>query len=440
MQCAAYGVGRTGGHTTQSSFDLLSERTGSTLPDGSSTESRTYDPNGNLVSLTHFSGMTTTYAYDPMNRLLNRIPDARANEAPVSFTYTATGKRASMTDASGTNSYTYDATGNLACMTSADAVVSVDYTWDNLNRLSTVTDNKLGGSSNVTTYTYDSASNLGTATYPNGLQSTFQYDKENRLTSMTAGSTAAYGYTLGPTGIRTNVMELSGRSVTWGFDGIYRLTGETVTGDSHYNGSVSYGLDPVGNRLSASSSLHGVGSAGFSYNADDQILGETYDANGNTTETGGKMFAYNSENQLVSMNGAAVTMVYDGDGNRVVKTANGLTTRYLIDDLNATGYSQVVEETGYGGASREYTYGLQRIDEDQIVNNAWTPSFYGYDGFGTVRQLTSLTGALTDSYEYDAFGNKVNQQAPRRTTISTAANNTTQTWGSTISAPDTTTR
>jgi RHS repeat-associated protein len=202
-------------------------------------------------------------------------------------------------------------------------------------------------------------------------------------------------------------MEYAGRSVTWSFDGIYRLTGETVTNDTQYNGSVSYGLDPVGNRLSASSSLHGVSSAGFSYNADDQILGETYDANGNTTATGGKTFGYDSENHLVSMNGAAVTMVYDGDGNRVAKTANGVATRYLVDDLNPTGYSQVVEEIANGAPNREYTYGLQRIDEDQIVNNTWTPSFYGYDGFGTVRQLTSLTGAVTDTYEYDAFGNQI---------------------------------
>ncbi len=185
--------------------------------------------------------------------------------------------------------------------------------------------------------------------------------------------------------------------MSWSFDGIYRLTGETVTNDTQYNGSVSYGLDPVGNRLSASSSLHGISSAGFSYNADDQILGETYDANGNTTATGGKTFAYDSENQLVSMNGAAVTMVYDGDGNRVLKTANGVTTRDLVDDLNPTGYSQVVEEIANGAANREYTYGLQRIDEDQIVNNAWTPSFYGYDGRSASTPAASSASTKTRS-------------------------------------------
>ncbi|HKV81571.1 MAG TPA: RHS repeat-associated core domain-containing protein [Candidatus Sulfotelmatobacter sp.] len=37
------------------------------------------------------------------------------------------------------------------------------------------------------------------------------------------------------------------------------------------------------------------------------------------------------------------------------------------------------------------------------------PSFYGYDGHGSVRQLTNSTGAVTDTYDYDAFGNLINQ-------------------------------
>jgi len=81
-------------------------------------------------------------------------------------------------------------------------------------------------------------------------------------------------------------------------------------------------------------------------------------------------------------NGGAVRLVYDGDGNRVAKTVNGVTTRYLVDDLNPTGYAQVVEETVNAAPQRTYTYGLQRISENQIVNNTWTPSFYGYDGSG----------------------------------------------------------
>jgi YD repeat-containing protein len=74
------------------------------------------------------------------------------------------------------------------------------------------------------------------------------------------------------------------------------------------------------------------------------------DANSNTVATGGKTFRYDSQNELVSM-GGTVSLVYDGDGNRVAKTASGVTTRYLVDDLNPTGYAQVVEETGQRGAA-----------------------------------------------------------------------------------------
>jgi RHS repeat-associated protein len=105
------------------------------------------------------------------------------------------------------------------------------------------------------------------------------------------------------------------------------------------------------------------------------------------------------------MNGGAVTLVYDGDGNRVSKTVGGVTTKYLVDDLNPTGYAQVVEELVGGAVTRQYTYGLQRVSQQQFISNTWTPSFYGYDGGGNVRNLTNTAGAITDEYLYDAFGN-----------------------------------
>jgi RHS repeat-associated protein len=48
---------------------------------------------------------------------------------------------------------------------------------------------------------------------------------------------------------------------------------------------------------------------------------------------------------------------------------------------------------------------LQRISQQQAISSTWTPSFYGYDGGGTVRALTNSAGTVTDTYEYDSFGN-----------------------------------
>ena len=415
------------GHTTQIVFDVLSRLTSTTLPDGSLSESRQYDTAGNLTSLTHFNGVTTAYAYDTLNRLLSRTTPG---EAAVSFTYTGTGQRATMTDGSGTTtysydsqdrltskatpqgtlSYTYDAAGNVTSMASSNPNgVSVSYTYNDVGRLSTVVDNRLPSGSSTTTYTYDPASNLATAAYPNGLQSTFTYDQLDRLTAVIS-PVSNYTYHLGPTGNRTSATEDTGRAMTWTYDGIYRLTNEAISSaPSGKNGNVSYGLDPIGNRTSEISSLSRIPSGSSSLNADDELSGETYDNNGNATLTGGNTFAYDSENHLTSMNSGAVQMLYDGDGNRVAKSVSGSTTHYLVNDLNPIGYPQVVEElSGSGTVERAYTYGLQRISQNQIINNVWTPSFYEYDGMGSVRQLTDTAGVVTDSYEYDAFGNKIN--------------------------------
>jgi RHS repeat-associated protein len=394
------------GHITQTPFNALNEQTSTALPDGTLTETRTYDYAGNLVSLLHFNGKTTTYAYDPMNRLLSKTPDPTLNEPAESFTYTPTGKRATMTDASGQTTYsydnqdrltskttpwgalnyTYDSAGNVATMTSSNTGGTVAYQYDELNRLAKVIDGP-----NITTYTYDPATNLATATYPNGLQSTFTYDDLNRLKALNG-----YQYQLGPTGNRQSATEPNGRAVSWSYDGIYRLTNET---NSTY-GAVSYGLDPVGNRLSQNSSITGIPTGSFGYDADDRLSTEQYDNNGNTIVSGARTFTYDFQDRLKSMNGTAVTLLYDADGNRVGKN----TTRYLVDELNPTGYAQVVEELTGTTVTRRYTYGLQRISQAQ----SGMASFYVYDGFGSVRQLTDSAGAVTDTYDYDAWGNAVN--------------------------------
>ena len=144
------------------------------------------------------------------------------------------------------------------------------------------------------------------------------------------------------------------------------------------------------------------------YNADDQRSDETYDANGNTLTTGGKTFVYDSENHLISMNGGSVTLTYDGDGNLVSKTVNGVTTRYLVDKTNPTGMEQVTEEIVNGTVQRRYSFGSQITSQTLFLNNNTTvTSFYGFDGQGNVRQLTNSAGTVTDTFDYDAFGNLI---------------------------------
>jgi RHS repeat-associated protein/uncharacterized repeat protein (TIGR01451 family) len=416
------------GRVTSFQYDNLGHRTGRVLPLGMA-ETSAYDAAGNLAARTDFNGKTASYQYDPLNRLLSRIPDASLGQPTVSFTYTPTGKRASMSDASGTTFYTYDnrdrlltkatpegtltyrydAAGNVKSIASSNAAnASAAYAYDALNRVSSVTDNLLlaQGSPAVSTFTYDAVGNLSSYTYPNGVLTTATRDPLNRLTQI--GSTkgvglANFSYTLDANGNRLSAAELGGRSVNYGYDNIYRLTSEAVSGDpAGNNGLTTYLYDAAGNRIQTSSALAALASGSFSYDANDRLTSDTYDANGNTLLSGGISNAYDFENRLVRHGAASI--VYDGDGNRVMETVNGLTTQYLVDDLNPTGYPQVMNEVLGGRLSRAYVYGPARVSETQFQGVSGVPSFYGYDAHGNVRFLTNAAGAVTDTYTFDAFG------------------------------------
>jgi RHS repeat-associated protein len=417
--------------TTSFQYDALNRRIKRVLPLGMS-ELYTYDQVGNLVTRTDFQGRQTTYNYDALNRPVSKVPAAALAEPTVAYTYTPTGERATMTDASGTTSYTYDARDRLTAKRtpqgalnytydSADNVLtvrssnagglSVDYAYDALNRLETVTDNRLAAG--VTSYAYDAVGNLTSVTLPNGVRSDYAYNSLNRLSNLAAtrggGTLASYAYTHAPTGQRLSVTEHTGRTVNFAYDVINRLVNETVTGapDLAQNGDVSYTLDPVGNRLGRNSTLAGVPTTTDAYDANNRLTSDSYDANGNTRAAGGRTYAYDFEDRLKSVDGGAVRIVYDGDGNRVAKTVGGVTTRYLVDTNSPTGYAQVVEEVVGGQTVRAYTYGHDLVSQNRLVGGNWTPSFYGYDGQGSVRFLTNVSGAVTDTYDYDAFGNVV---------------------------------
>ncbi|HEX7152060.1 MAG TPA: RHS repeat-associated core domain-containing protein [Thermoanaerobaculia bacterium] len=415
------------GRTTQYEYDALNRLSRRVLPLGMS-ELYTYDQVGNRVTRTDFRGKQTAFTYDARNRLVRKTPDATLGESSITFTYTPAGQRASMTDASGTTAYsydarhqrlskqtphgtltyTYDAAGQLASLRSSNANgVSVDYTHDDAQRLASVVDQGLAGG--TTTYQYDPAGNVLGSSSPNGMQTAYTYDSLNRATQVThtmGATVASYAQTLDATGRRLAVTEGNGRGVSYSYDALYRLTGETIAGDASAaaNGSVAYTYDPVANRLSRASTLAAVLSTISVYDANDRLANEAYDANGNTRTANGVTYAYDFEDRIRSANGAAVRFVYDGDGNRVAKTADGVTTRYLVDDLSPTGYSQVVEELVAGSVQRVYTYGHTLISQRQQRNGGWDVSFYGHDAHGNVRFLTAAGGTVTDTYAYDAFG------------------------------------
>jgi len=420
-------------HTTGYQYDQRGRRTQRALPLNQS-ESYAYDVNGNLSSRTDFNGRATIYAYDNLNRLLSKTADAffatnHIGAASVSYTYTPTGQRATMSDASGsttytydnrnrlvskatpegTLTYTYDAAGDVKSILSSNASgANLAYGYDALNRLSTVTN-----ASGVTNYGYDNVGNLQSFAYPNGVAHSYSYDTRNRLTNLGVAKAsvqlAGYSYILDAAGHRLSVMELSGRTVNYGYDNLYRLTSESIANDPNsINGAVNYTYDAVGNRKQMTSTLAPVPAGLFNYDGNDRFTaGDTYDNNGNTVSSGGIADVYDFENHLVQQAGA--TIVYDGDGNRVSKTTASGTTKFLVDDRNPTGYAQVLDEIQSGTVSRTYSWGLELISQTrpQPTPTPAQVNFYVYDGHGSVRALTNTTGAVTDTYDYDAFGNLI---------------------------------
>jgi RHS repeat-associated protein len=410
---------------------------GTTLPTGGDAEvSFTYDANGRRLTMIDGSG-DTGYTYDNQGRLHTRT---RNIGAELSYVQT----------------YDYDGLGNLNRIRITHDTVTYDqtYNWDELNRLKhvfpTATPVK------TTDYSYDDFGNLETVTYPTTAPTvtSYLYDKQHRLTDMYVGtaanpsSLADFDYTsLGKTGNRLSAVEridTSTRTVDYTYDDLYRLKLETLVSGSPATGTITYdatpgygdnsGYDRVGNRrsrtLSLSSAITGFANQTLGYDANDRLTGagNESDLNGNTrlgaVPTGaivpetGHEDEYDYENRLIKRsNGTAtgdttITIVYDGDGNRVKKTVvvNGgdtTTTFFAVDDRNPSGYAQVLvewkkENSNPVGLDRTYVYGHDLISQKPAGGS---DIYYGYDGHGNTRFLINASGNPTgDTYTYDAFG------------------------------------
>jgi RHS repeat-associated protein len=433
------------GRTTAYEYDDLGRRTKRILPEGQ-VETAGYDAAGNRRFLTNFNGQAIEFYYDNMNRLWAKGP-VPASSWAVTFAYIpGTSLRSNMVDASGTTiysyderyrlsqkqtpngtlDYSYDANGNLTLLASPHQRLTNSF--DALNRLISVSHTNLG----VTAYSYTAVGSLETVTQTNGVAHAYRYDSLNRLTNLVAAKSTNLlfniGYTLAANGFRMAAKEdffVAAQQTNtfytdWQYDPQWRLTNaHSILSIEDTNGLVAltnvygYRFDQVGNRTNAT---YTDGSTNLSWNhaysSNDWLTAHAYDSAGNTLSnlSSGPQYFYDWEHRLTNavLGSATISILYDGDGNRVRKTVNGTTTRYLVDDRNLTGYAQVIEElAGTSGDTpvRVYAYGLDLLSQFQQVGSNWVTSFYGYDGQGSVRMLTDGSGSLTDHYTFDPYGN-----------------------------------
>ena len=346
----------------------------------------------------------------------------------------------------GTLSYTYDAAGHVATIASSNPNgASVAYTWDDLNRLSAVTDNRLNG---TTAYTYDAAGNLATVHLPQRRAVHLQLRLlEPRLRAQLPG------LRLHLSARRRRAISPAPRSraaapLHWSYDGIYRLTSETVAADPSQNqrqrrlrarpGRQSH----LGELLASAASTPAASATTPTMKSPRRATTPTA-----TPHNRRQQPTYDSENHMISMTngGTTITMIYDAFGNRVAKTVNGVTNtvsrrRRREPHRLPASRRRIIRLGGAVTAHLHLRPAAHQPEPSPVTGNStWTPSFYVYDGGGSVRQLDRLQPAQSPtSTSTTPTATASPSPEPRPTTTSIAANSTTPISASTTSAPDTT--
>ncbi len=374
-------------------------------------EQYAYDANGNMLTKRTRRGDVITFAYDDLNRLIQRIvpgsgsvPGAGAIGENYDFQYDLVGRRTysyhyyqSVTtsyDAVGriassqttgpakTVNYQYDPSGNLTKLTHPDGF-DVDFTYDALNRVTAAKD----GARVLASVSYDALSRRQNITYANGASASYAYTKRGDLTD--------HDWDLAGT--------VNDAAYDFAYNGVGQLTSKTVSLSSLV-------WTPGANSLDA----YAVN--GLNQYTDITGASPVYDPNGNiTTDHKGRDYVYDSENTLMwvyDSGGAQLgRYVYNGEGNRRYKWAGGDYTSHIFD-----GDQEVFELSSAGATLRRYVRLPGSVDEpflmiDYTLNAGCTLTSYAacerwahQNRLGSVVAVTDAAGAAVETYTYSAYG------------------------------------
>ncbi|CAA0092866.1 tRNA3(Ser)-specific nuclease WapA [Halioglobus japonicus] len=367
--------------------------------------SRVYTPAGKLKKLTDRLNRSTYFTYTDSGKVnVVRTPlstvdfnyDARDNlvemidpTGTTTNTHDAAGRLTSHTDSNGhTVSYAYDAAGNLTTLTYPPGNKRIKYTYDNLNRISTVTIDWLSGKPTMR-YVYDAASRLDRVEHFNAMETSYTWDDANRLTGIAhEGATSLVEYNF--------LLDANGNRVS-----------ETISPEPLIPGN------PVSNDIS------------FAYNFQRNRLNNTsthsyaYGSEGQLTDTIGTVrnrFTYDNEGQLAGKDTVDYTFddahrlvqrgddsfVYDGVGNRLKAIRNGRESQYIYD---AAG-NLLAGANSSGQITRYYIYGAGLT----AMASGGTYYVYHFDGTGHTVALTNASNEVINKYAYSPYGKLVGEE------------------------------
>ena len=268
---------------------------------------------------------------------------------------------------------------------------AVNYDYDKLNQLIQES-GTVGGKVFTANYSYDPAGNRKTA-IEDGLSATYSYNNLNQLIqNQAAGSKLIQ--------VKGNVQDVNPVSVV--VNGMNaQVTNNQFVVD---NLPLSPGLNTIKAIATDGAGNSNSHQISVTCNASASSITYTYDKNGNLTQrqagSNTENFSYDVENRLKTYTSPSqsASYIYNGRGQRLAKTVNGVTTRYYYD-----GNEIILEKTN---SNNIYYFHGPRVDEIIADSRGYC---YHADGLGSVANLTDNLGTTAASYDYKAFGNIRNQ-------------------------------
>lgn len=346
-----------------------------------------YNPLGNLLTKTYPDGTTDKYTYDGISRMLSAIN----KDATVNFTYDNAGRLLSETLNGKVTSYSYDVAAGKRTLTYPSGMKVEEH----LNARDLIT-SILQNGEEVVTMAYNAAGQKTTQGYANGITTTYGYNENGWLSSITADhDIMSLEMDYDAIGNMTQRRDLlnADRTESYGYDVISQLTsfkrGTTV--------DKSYQFDLLGNRVKVLENGVVTNYTSNNVNAYTSITGglsftPQYDDNGNMLNDDKHTYAYDYNNKLVSVDQTVGTYKYDALGRRIAKNN---TLFYYVGD-------QMVEEVT-DGVTMSYLYGNE-IDETLQMKKGHDTYYYHTNHLGSTLALTTMDKLIATRIEYDAYG------------------------------------
>ena len=429
-----------GAQTRTFVYSSLSRLVSATNPE-SGTIAYVYYDSGNLKMRTDARGVSTTFAYDDLQRILTKTYSDNTTPS-VTYAYHTSGspnvgQLQSISSSAAASSYTYDTLGRIVSRSQTIAGHPDTFTFTNTYFLNDAIQSQTYPSGRTVNYDVDDAGRVtkvaaGIRTYAgmtpidgvvghayspdgrlrqmklgNNLWETREYHTPGTTTLFKLGTAAGtserleLGYDYHDTANNGNLIghtitRLGTGQTNWtqtfGYDALNRL--KTAGETNGYSRTFNY--DRYGNRwvypnsgMTGGDSHEPVADVFDAKNQMTSLGPNPYDATGNQTMYSPYTLTYDAENRLASMTSTSSgfgTYLYNGEGRRVKKiwTPGGgaaQETYYVYDSA--------------GNLAAEYGTG----------STSTTATVYPFtDMLGSVRAVTDATGAVIECYDYLPFG------------------------------------